>query len=280
MEDRAVPHNPISDPRLIEAIEACRPQSDDLLQPDLAFLAAELARNAQLQEAFERVQKTDAAIGLVFRDVAVPEGLADRLLVRLAETRRIEATKVLADAVLAETAGRRFRRRSAILGVAALAAAAAIFLAFLPNLRTHALSLAEIQAKVMAQFQADLEQKPAGQRISPSAPLKPFPISQDVVARWATRWRDVSGLLGGKAIAYDLTLPDGTCATLYVVRLRSGLPSLPNSPPATPKPMTQRRSIAVWKKATPKGDLLYVLAVDGGTSSYRGFLRVSRMPVA
>ncbi len=266
---------PINDPRLIEAIEACRPQSDDLLQPDLAFLAAELAGNAPLREAFERVQKTDAAIGVAFRDVAVPEGLADRLLVRLAEARQVEATQVPA-----ETAGWRLRRRWAILGVAALTAAAAIFLAFLPNFRTHALSLAEIQAKAIDQFQTDLEQKPAGQPVSPSALLQAFPMSRDVVASSGMRWRNVPGLLGGKAIAYDLTLPDGTRATLYVVHLRSSLPALPNSPPATPRPVTQRRSIAVWQNADPKGGLLYILAVDGGTSSYRGFLRVWRMPVA
>jgi hypothetical protein len=280
VEDKAVPQEPVGDPRLIEAIEACRPQSDDLSQPDLAFLAAELAGDAQLQETFERIQKTDVAIGRVLRDVPVPEGLADRLLVRLAEARQVEATKVLADTVLAETADRRLRRRSAMLGMAALAAAAAIFLAFLPNLRTRAFSLAEIQREVMARFQADLEQKPLGQPVSPSASLKAFPVSQDLIANLGVRWRAVSGLLGGKAIAYDLTLPDGTRATLYVVHPQSGLPPLPNSPPPTPTPMTQRRSIAVWQKATPNGNVLYVLAVDGEKSSYRRFLRVARMPVA
>ena len=271
MEDKAVLNEPIGNRRLIEAIEACRPQSDDLSQPDLAFLAAQLAGNAQLKEAFARIQKTDAVIGRAFRDVPVPEGLADRLLVRLAEARQIEATEVLA---------RRFRHRLAILGAAALAVAAAIFLSFLPNLRTHAFSLVQIQANVMARFQADLERKPLGQPVSPSALLKAFPVSRDVVATSGMRWRDVSGLLGGKAIAYDLALPNGTCATLYVVRLRSGFPPLPNIPPSTPTPMTQRRSIAVWQSATPNGGLLYILAVDGGTSSYRGFLRVVRMPVA
>jgi hypothetical protein len=94
------------------------------------------------------------------------------------------------------------------------------------------------------------------------------------------RWRDVPDLLGAKAVAYDMTLPDGTRATLYVVSRRAGLPQLPNGPPRTPTPMTQRRSIAVWQKSAPTGDLLYILAVDGGTSSYRSLLRVSRMPVA
>ncbi len=281
MEDKAVPHEPARNPCLIEAIEACRPQSDDLSQPDLAFLAAELAGNARLGETFERIQDTDAAIGRVFRDVAVPEGLADRLLVRLAEARQVEATRVRADVVLAETAVRRFRRRLAILGLAALAAAAAAVLAFWPNIHTHAYSLAEIQTKAMARFQADLEQKPLGQPVSPSAPLQAFPVSRDVVVNSGMRWRDVSSLLGGKAIAYDLTLPDGTCATLYAVRLRSGFPkTLPSSAPRTPTQMTQGRSIAVWQNATPSGGLVYVLAVNGGPSSYRRFLRVTRMPVA
>jgi hypothetical protein len=270
-----VTDEPLNDPRLIEAIEACRPQSDDLSQPDLAFLRVELARDPQLEEAFQRVQTTDAAVGRVFRDVPVPEGLADRLLARLAEARQLEAAKVPA-----EIQGRRSRRRWAIGGVVAIAAAAAILIAFLPNLRIHAISLADIQEKVMAQFQADLEQRPAGELLSRSTPSHALPMSQDIVSNPGVRWRNVSGLLGATAIAYDLTLPDGTRATLYVVRLRSGLPTLPASPPSTPRPMTQQRSIAVWKQATPKGGAVYVLAVNGGTSSYRRLLRVSRMPVA
>jgi hypothetical protein len=265
----------LRDPRLIEAIEVCRPQSDDLSQPELAFLAIQLAGNPELKEVLGRVQKTDMAIGRALRDVPMPEGLADRLLVRLAEAHQIEATKAPADIPV-----RRFRRRSVSVGLVAIAAAAAILLAFLPSRRPRVLSLAEIQAKAMARFQADLDQKPVGHPLSASASLGAFPMSADLVATVGVRWRDVSGLLGGKAVAYDLTLPNGTRATLYVVRLQSELPSLPSGPPPTPTPMTQQRSIAVWKKAAPKGGLLYVLAVDGGTSSYRSLLRVSRMPVA
>jgi hypothetical protein len=265
----------LSDPRLIKAIEVCRPQSDDLSQPELAFLAVQLAGNPELEEVLGRVQKTDVAIGRALRDVPIPEGLVERLLVRLAEARHIEASKAPADIPV-----RRFPRRSVSVGLVAIAAAAAILLAFLPTLRPRVLSLAEIQAKAMARFQAELEQKPVGHPVSASAPLVAFPVSPDLVATAGMRWRDVSGLLGGKAVAYDLTLPNGTRATLYVVRLQSDLPALPNGPPSTPTPMTQRRSIAVWKKALPRGGVLYVLAVDGGTSSYRSLLRVSRMPVA
>ena len=126
----------------------------------------------------------------------------------------------------------------------------------------------------MAQFLADLEQKPAGHPPSPSAPPAAYPMSPDVVANSGTRWREVSNLLGGEAIAYDLTLPDGTRATLYVLRLQSGLPALPNGPPKVSAHMTQGRSIALWQKTTPSGGVLYGLAVDGGASSYRRLLRV------
>jgi hypothetical protein len=244
-----------------------------------------LAANARLREAFEWIQKTDAAIGRAVRDVPVPEGLADLLLVRLAEARQVEATRALAntavaETAIAETAGRRFDRRSIVLGVASFVAAAAILLAFLLTLRPRAYSLAEIQSQAMAQFQADLEQKPLGRLVSSSPPSEAFPMSRDVAANSGMRWRSVPGLLGGRAIAYDLTLPDGTRATLYVVRPRAGVPPLPGSPPSIPTPMTQRRSLAAWKIATPSGNVLYVLAVDGGASSYRGLLRVARMPVA
>jgi hypothetical protein len=270
-----VTDEPLGDPRLVKAIEACRPQGDDLSQPELASLAAHLAASAKLKEVVRRVQETDAAIGRVFRDVSAPDGLAERLLARLAEARQARPP-----AAAAEVPARRFRRPVVAAGLAATLVAASILLVFLPSLRHRALSLTEIQARVMAQFQAELEQRPAGQLLSSATAPRNFPPSQDLVALAGMRWRELPGLLGGKTIAYDMTTPGGTRATLYVVRLPWGLSSLPGGPPPTPTPMTQRRSIAAWKKASPSGDLLYVLAVDGGTSSYRSLLRVARMPVA
>jgi hypothetical protein len=274
-EVEAVTDEPLGDPRLVKAIEACRPQGDDLSQPELAFFAIRLAASAELKNVVGRVQETDAAIGRVFRDVPAPNGLSDRLLARLAEARQASPP-----AAITEVPTRRLRRPLTAAALLATVLAASILLIFLPSLRRHAVSLAEIQARVMARFQTELDERPTGQLLSSVAAPRNLPPSQDLVALPGMRWRELPGLLGGRTIAYDMTVPGGTRATLYVVRPPSGLSSLPSGPPPTPTPMTQGRSIAAWKKATPSGDLLYVLAVDGGTSSYRSLLRVARMPVA
>ncbi len=78
---------PIRDERLIEAMEACRTESEDLSDPRLAFLAAELAVDPALREQFERLGRLDRAVGEAFGDVPVPEGLDRRILARLAVAR-------------------------------------------------------------------------------------------------------------------------------------------------------------------------------------------------
>ncbi len=75
---------PIRDGRLLEAMEACRPKSEDLSDPGLAFLAAELAVNPALREQFERLGRLDQAVSEALADVPVPEGLDRRILARLA----------------------------------------------------------------------------------------------------------------------------------------------------------------------------------------------------
>lgn len=82
---------PIRDRHLLEAMEACRPQSADLSDPALAFLAAELAPDPALREQFERLGRFDRAVGDVLADVPVPEGLDRRILSRLARAQREHA---------------------------------------------------------------------------------------------------------------------------------------------------------------------------------------------
>ena len=78
---------PIQDVHILEAIEACRPGSNDLSDPGLAFLATELAARAELDDAYERLQRLDAMLAVAFKDVPVPEGLGQRILARLAAAR-------------------------------------------------------------------------------------------------------------------------------------------------------------------------------------------------
>ena len=80
-------NRPIRDERILEAIEACRPGSDDATDPALAYLAAALAADPELENLYGRLQQVDGMMAAGFRNVPVPEGLKQRLLERLAAAR-------------------------------------------------------------------------------------------------------------------------------------------------------------------------------------------------
>jgi hypothetical protein len=76
--------------RIREGLDACRPGSSDLTSGDvtgseLELAAQALASNTEVRRDFERIGQWDAAIGKVMERVAIPAGLADRILVRLRE---------------------------------------------------------------------------------------------------------------------------------------------------------------------------------------------------
>ena len=84
-------HETFGHREILEAMESCRPGSDDLFDPALAPLVEVLTLDANLADRFRQQQHVDAAVASAFRDVAVPDGLAERLLGRLAEAHK-EAT--------------------------------------------------------------------------------------------------------------------------------------------------------------------------------------------
>src|SRR3569832_1994301 len=76
--------------RIREGLDACRPGGGDLTSGDvtgseLELAAQALVSNAEVRRDFERIGQWDAAIGKVMERVAIPAGLADRILVRLRE---------------------------------------------------------------------------------------------------------------------------------------------------------------------------------------------------
>ncbi|MCS7306552.1 MAG: hypothetical protein NZ602_15780 [Thermoguttaceae bacterium] len=72
--------------RIYEAIEACRPGSQDLSDPGLAFLDRALAEQPGLAARYEWVQAVDRQVALIFTEVPVPEGLETRILETLQTT--------------------------------------------------------------------------------------------------------------------------------------------------------------------------------------------------
>ena len=67
----------------LRKLEAVRPDSEDLNDPELAAAAAHLREHPQCAATFQARQELDRTIGRGMRDVAIPPGLKQRLLDRL-----------------------------------------------------------------------------------------------------------------------------------------------------------------------------------------------------
>ena len=271
-------NQPMDDPRLAEAIEACRPGSDDLSDPGLAFLAGHLAADPALREAFERLKRLDASLAEAFQDVPVPEGLAGQIAARLAATLGRQSTSV-GEQHLGATAApepiaevpkprRRVSRRWLLAGagsLAAVAASAAVALLVLwPE--GEALTPAQVCQTAEDYFEGDWDQQ--GQFAAQVQPPDAYPAGADFDVRRfpQMRWRPVRDFLGHRGAAYDLTPPGARRATLYVVKCT--VPGLPTVPPLRPTRATGNRSVGAWQT----GGLLHVLVVEGGRQTYRDFL--------
>jgi hypothetical protein len=272
--------------RLWEAMESCRSGSDDLSDPQLADLAAQLAEDPELRVQFQRLQQADGAIKAALANVPVPAGLADRISRRLAEAMSTAASgslpavdSIVSPAVAAPAAitpdspvplrepRERFSRRRLLVGFTALSAAAALFAAvWIQTHRPRHETPDSVLDEAMNFFDKDNNQPP-GELVAP-----PVEYPRDIVRLDGVRWRHVDKFLGDPAVAYDLPTIHGR-ATLYVVqRTVTGLPSMP---PPSPRSSTGGRSAAAWQA----GNMLYVLVVDGDARMYSSYLDQSHGPL-
>lgn len=272
-----MPDKPIQDPRILEAIEACRPASEDLEDPALAFLAAQLEADPEVREVFERCQRVDATLAEVFRDVPVPEGLADRITARLAAVRngrgafgegQSAATTTVPEPIAkVAPSRRRVSRRWLLAGAGGMAVAASLVVALIIGSRElPVLERAEVLDGAIDFFDDDWNRE--GQLAAQTQPPLAYPAGPefDVAKFPQIRWRRIGDFLGCEGVAYDMARPGGARATLYVVKCT--VPNLPSGPPLTPSRTTGNRSVGAWQT----GDLLYVLVVEGGHRTYQSFL--------
>jgi hypothetical protein len=271
---------PMQDRRILEAMDACRPGSDDVGDPGLAPLAAELAANAEFEELFTRLQKLDATLAGAIQDVPPPAGLADRLLVRLATSEAVEG-RVSADmAAVAAVGGtvapasRRLRNHYFRWVVAASVLAAVAVPALVAVLQWRAAHQFTPQSVVSEGlgFYVSETRGPA-QFVDDVAPPSALPLSRAVLPLRGVRWRAIQGFLDRAGLAYDLAGPGGAQATLYVVRRT--VAGAPAAPPVCPFLATGNCSTSTWQEA----GLLYVLVVRGDASAYAGFLDLPRGPL-
>lgn len=257
--------DPARNDRLIEALEACRPGTDDVALPELQLEEA-LASDAHLRELHERLQRTDARLAAAFGEVPVPEDLEQRILARLEDESKRNAGG----------ATHRGGRRWWMAASAVVAVAASLFVAFwlgLPG--TQPRDEAGILAAVLQQFAVEAQsERLAGRLVSEEPPPDRFPMSRAVARVPELRWRLVRGLLGRQAVVYDFPAAEGRGASLYV--MAAGDSEIARTRPAThPIQSTGGFCASVWKE----GDRLYALVVRGDVRDYRRLIYAPSGPL-
>jgi hypothetical protein len=198
----------------------------------------------------------DACLTQTFRDVPVPEGLAERLLTGL---------------VLKQP--RRSRRWLLVAG-GLVTAAASLLLALWLNMPGEERFSEDVAiGEAIQLFDAGF-QGPGLLLAKRPAPVE-YPFSQWVLRVHGANWRHLDGFQGCSGVVFDLPGPAGTHAALYVVA-REGIEDLSTVPKWHPSSTTAGCCASAWQE----NGLLYVLVVKGDPSTYEGYLNLPRSPVA
>lgn len=281
-------NDPTRDPRLREMMEACRPNSDDLADPEMAVLARQLATYPELARLHGRLQRFDAALADAFRDVPVPEGLESRILARLeAESTalRVPLPEPIPAGPAPDSGDRsiarvsRASRRHWLLAIGGLAATAAAVLLLVFSLLPRRAPIARPEELLVFAIEWFLnESSDPGQLFDPEHPSSQYPLSPSLVGLVSgqvsvIRWRSLEGFFGHHADAFDLIGPEGRVATVYAGPF--SVEGLPGQVPLRAMHSTGEISASAWQE----GDLMYVLVVNGGERAYERLLSAAVGPV-
>lgn len=253
---------------LLPAFDAYRPGESLADDPALADIAHALETDAEAQRLRQRVEQADRRIAAAMQAIESPAGLADRLLVRLAQTQDSVPVE-LPQAADTHRAGSRIRRRALLAtGVAAAAAAVMIAIQLWPKPEEPWTAEQLLEAAIgLYTRDARTGNRPLAEHpndLPPSDDLVRFPPN----TQW--RWID-EGLADSDVAAYDIELfPGGPRATQYAFDPNAEVTGLPDAPPPVPStPTTQGVCAAAWQHR----GVVYVLVVEGGPREYRQFLR-------
>lgn len=228
---------------LHELMDACRPGSDDLAQPELIELAGALSQDLEVRQVFSRSQEFDASIRTAFQSVVPPAGLAERLLEAMD---KLEAQPVVDDdAPRVEVAKRGSRRWFAIgAGTLSLAGVAAAVAILLSNPQTASTLSAPAVAERVDRWNAKLTLR-NWQSIS-NAPSQDFPIWQRIELRNEDRWQWVTN---HRILCYDIavdTQENGEIVRLFVSEPVSS-ETFPTTPPAGYPSPTAGWHVGAWQ---------------------------------
>ncbi len=272
----------IDDRQLVEALDCCRPGSDDLRLSELADAGRCVDADPAAARLSRRLQNVDRLMKVAVCDGAEPAGLAERILARLGEAQRsmgdVQSVAAAEDRSLdvnSETRQiiNRTRRSWAwqLLAVAAsliIAVGAAVH--FWPS--HHPLS-ADALLTHAGDWVSQLRHAGNWKSLPSHQPLDEYPMA-NAVGAIPRQWADASAMVGAGAIAYDLTDAAGHRAALLVIP--SSSPVAGTRPPMTPDSSTGGLMIGCWQA----GGMVYVLVVEGDQRAYRNLIDVADGPLA
>jgi hypothetical protein len=288
------------DKRTLEAIESCRPGSEDLRAPELRDVARQLEHDSDAQTRFERIQRWDAKIVDAMQRVDLPVGLAARLLATLARRESPqgqpstcdsrctsahapprgepcsadfgEAMGSIANSPKAESRANvsnppvsgGWSRRQWIGTLTTVAAGLLLAVVLNRVLRTSDSqpleNIAGAWQKALGPAWREMREAPRGFEVPAGVTGKP--------AGW--QWIDPQFQVRG--VAYQLQDAQGSTATLYVARLERL--DDPRSPPPHPQ-STSVWAVGYWQD----GKNVYVL-VTRDEATYRRFVNRAPAPLA
>ena len=278
--------------RILEALDACRPDSDDLhnaAHAEMAEAAALVREDSAALESLARVRGFDLRIQREMESIELPAGLAERVKARLAlaadassaarpslvskdDACSVASVKLAATELEVSPTPREsfaagvLKRRRWLISAAAVAAALVLGVGVWQFSPREEVEISREQFRALSRDAHALAQDPsANWQTDPSlAPAdRPFP-DESLLAR--ARGFQLLELPGDRqAVAYDVSHRNRR-ATVIVYRALA--PELDLVPPQTPF-NTQRTCIGLWQR----NGLLFALVVEGSPANYRQFLR-------
>ncbi len=255
--------------KLSEMIDACRPGSDDLDQPEMARLAKQIAAEPSLRTRYERTQQLDARIARSIADVDVPPGLHERVLSKLCGA----GVPACIDPNYAPSRRGRLLYNRRIISLAAVAVGLLLLVGgYVLWPRHHSFNYDDL-LKLSTDWYTQLRREVAWQFLPPHEMVRDYPVA-GAIRPHPGHWADVSSLIGESACAYDLTTVDGRHAALLVILHPDPIASA--SPPLKPGSSTGGLMVGCWQS----GNLVYILMVEGSERAYRSLLVEAGPPLS
>lgn len=274
----------MTDRNIQQAIDACRPGRDDLQSPEMDFLAEAVRSDPEVRRQYERSQQFDAAVSWAFRDVPVPADLGERLLAVAGTSPEpspvaplelssppSSAHDVRQDLKPDRRWPRGIRRRTWTVLAGSLAAAAAL-VGFLIVAQPFGAAEPVADERLPGEIQVwtDAVVRQGWNDNLQAAELGERPLDA-AVRGMPRRWCQIATDYDARTMVYDLAPPGSDPAVVFCMRSKARTSALPNSPPWNAFSATGGLTLGVWRR----GNMVYVLVVQGGPRRYREFIGAS-----